>query len=205
METQQAQSEIAIIKKIMEDSRKINIDNGIHYIFWGVLVTVCLLINYVMLLTKTAGQFIGLMWFIAMIAGGIIDGWIGKRQENKSPAITFTGKLLGSLWLASGVAMFIYGFIGMVSKAYNPVFICPIIATSLGISYFTSGAIQQIKWLQYLSLGWWGGAIVLFIFPSIHSLLIFAVMLILFQIVPGIILRKKSNLETEYKLVSENN
>ncbi|MBK8552977.1 MAG: hypothetical protein IPL53_18715 [Ignavibacteria bacterium] len=110
----------------------------------------------------------------------------------KSPAQTFTSRILGSLWLASGISMFIYGFVGTFSGAYNPVFICPIIATSLGISYFTSGAIQQINWLRYVSFGWWAGAIVMFLFPGIHTLLIFALMIIIFQIVPGIVLNKRS-------------
>lgn len=192
MNTREAESELSVIKKIMEDSRRINIDNGIHYIFWGVLVTTALLINYVMLITKTPGNYIGLMWFILMISGAVIDGLIGKRQVKKSRAITYAGNLLGSLWLASGIAMFIFGFMGTVTKAYNPVYICPIISTSLGISYFTSGAIQQVKWLQNIAYGWWAGAALLFIFPSIHSLLIFAVMIVLLQIVPGIVLNKKS-------------
>lgn len=195
METKQAELELSIIKKIMEDSRRINIDNGIHYIFWGILVTVALLGNYVMLLTKTPGNYIGLMWFILMISGAIADGFISKHQSKKSRVHTFTSKILGSLWFASGIAMFMFGFLGIVTKAYNPIFICPIIATSLGISYFTSGTIQQINWLRNISFGWWIGAALLFIFPSIHTLLIFAIMIVCLQLIPGIILNRKSKEE----------
>lgn len=195
METNQAISELSVIRKIMEDSRKLNVDNGIHYIFWGVLVTLALLINYFMLLTKTAVSYIGFVWLVLMLLGVIIDVIIGKRQYQKSKVDTFAGKLLASLWLASGISMFVFGFIGTITKAYNPVFICPIISTSLGISYFTSGAIQRINWLRNISMGWWIGGIFLFIFPSIHTLLIFALMLIFFQIIPGIILNKKSRQE----------
>lgn len=179
----------------MEDSRKINIDNGKHYIFWGVLVTVALLINYGMLLTHTSGNYIGLMWFILMISGVIADGLIGRKENKTRKVHTFASNLLGSLWLASGISMFVFGFLGTITRAYNPVFISPIISTSLGISYFTSGAIQQIQWLKYIAFGWWVGAAVLFIFPSIHTLLIFAIMMICFQIIPGIILNKKSKEE----------
>lgn len=195
METKQAELELSIIKKIMEDSRRINIDNGIHYIFWGILITFALLGNYVMLLTKTPGNYIGLMWFILMISGAIADGFISKHQSKKSQVHTFTSKILGSLWFASGIAMFMFGFLGIVTKAYNPIFICPIIATSLGISYFTSGTIQQINWLRNISFGWWIGGALLFIFPSIHTLLIFAIMIICLQLIPGIILNRKSKEE----------
>lgn len=192
METKNAELELSLIKKMMEDSRRLNIDNGIHYIFWGILVTIALLINYTMLLLKVPGNYIGLAWFILMLSGALIDGIIGRRQSKSSKVTTFTSRIMGSLWFASGITMFMYGFLGTITKAYNPVFICPIISTSLGISYFTSGSIQQIKWLQNISFGWWTGAAIMFIFPSVHTLLIFAVMMICLQVIPGLILNKKS-------------
>ena len=192
METKNAELELSLIKKMMEDSRRLNIDNGIHYIFWGILVTIALLINYTMLLLKVPGNYIGLAWFILMLSGALIDGIIGRRQSKSSKVTTFTSRIMGSLWFASGIAMFMYGFLGTITKAYNPVFICPIISTSLGISYFTSGSIQQIKWLQNISFGWWAGAAIMFIFPSVHTLLIFAIMMISLQVIPGLILNKKS-------------
>jgi hypothetical protein len=195
-----AEAELSMIKKIMEDSRRVNIDNGIHYIFWGVLVTIALLVNYAMLLTKTYINYIGLIWFVLMTSGAVIDGIIGRRQSKNSPVHTITSKMLGSLWLASGIAMFMYGFLGIVTKAYDPIFICPIIATTLGISFFTSGTIQQINWLRNLSFGWWLGAAYMFIFPSVHTLLIFAVMIICFQLIPGIILNRISKSDPVSKL-----
>ena len=192
METKNAELELSLIKKMMEDSRRLNIDNGIHYIFWGILVTIALLINYTMLLLKVPGNYIVLAWFILMLSGALIDGIIGRRQSKSSKVTTFTSRIMGSLWFASGIAMFMYGFLGTITKAYNPVFICPIISTSLGISYFTSGSIQQIKWLQNISFGWWAGAAIMFIFPSVHTLLIFAIMMICLQVIPGLILNKKS-------------
>ncbi len=192
METKNAELELSLIKKMMDDSRKLNIDNGIHYIFWGILVTIALLINYVMILTKMPGNYIGLAWFILMLSGAFIDGIIGRKQSKSSRVTTFTSRIMGSLWFASGIAMFMYGFLGTVTKAYNPVFICPVISTSLGISYFTSGAIQQIRWLQNISFGWWAGAAFMFIFPSVHTLLVFAIMMICFQVIPGLILNKRS-------------
>ncbi|HQY19533.1 MAG TPA: hypothetical protein PLD63_08780 [Ignavibacteria bacterium] len=192
MESRQAELELSLIKKMMEDTRKMNIDNGIHYIFWGVLVAVALFINYLFLKLNFYPKYVGLVWMVLMVSGAVADIFIAKYQSKRSSVSTYAGRLMSSLWLASGVAMFIYGFIGPLSGAYNSIFICPIIATSLGISYFTSGSIQQLGWLRSVSFGWWAGAIVMFIFPGIHTLLVFAVMIILLQIVPGILLNIKS-------------
>ncbi|MBL8006353.1 MAG: hypothetical protein JNJ56_02390 [Ignavibacteria bacterium] len=195
MEINQAATELSVIKKIMEDSRRINIDNGIHYIFWGVLVSVTLLANYFMVLYKVSLNYIGLMWMIIMIAGAVAGSFINKYQERTFRVKTYAGRLLGSLWFASGVSMFTYGFIGIITGAYNAIYCCPIIAVSLGISYYTSGAIQQIRWLQYVAAGWWLGGWALFYMKSVHILLVFAIMMICFQLIPGIVLFNKSKRE----------
>jgi hypothetical protein len=198
MDTKQAELELTLIKQMMADSRRVVADNGWHYIFWGVVVTSALIANYIMALQNVSMNTLGMMWFIAMISSAIIEGIVGRRREVKSKVKTFAGKLLGSLWTASGLSMFMLGFVGTLTGAYNPIYICSLISIVLGVAYYTSGAIQQIKWLQWLSLGWWAGAVFTFIYPSIHTLLIFAIMMVCFQVIPGIILYKKwkdANLE----------
>ncbi len=187
----QAELELSVIKKIMEDSRNVVLNNGWHYIFWGITVSMALIANYVMALSKVSGNYQGMMWFILMVLATIIVVIVERRSEKKNKVKTFAGKILSALWSASGIAMFIFGFIGIITKSYNPVFISPIISTVLGVSYFTSGVIQQIKWLQYLSIGWWIGAIVLFYLPGVHTLIVFAGMMICFQTIPGIILHRR--------------
>ncbi len=200
MDTRQAESELALIKQMMLDSRRVIADNGWHYTFWGVVVTITLTANYIMALQNVPMKNAGLMWFITMVSAAIIDGIIGRRESRKRRVKTFAGQLLSSLWLASGISMFMLGFIGTLTGAYNPIYICSLISIVLGVAYFTSGSIQQIKWLKMLSLGWWAGAAYTFVFPSVHTLLIFAIMMVCFQVIPGMILYKRwknSNLDLE--------
>jgi hypothetical protein len=191
METKQAELELSVIKKIMEDSRSIVCNNGWHYIFWGVVVSAALIANYILALMNISQKYGGLIWFVLM-TGASITSIVWERRKEKQRAVkTFAGRLLGSLWFAGGVAMFMFGFVGTISGAYNAIFICPVISTLLGVTYFASGEIQQLKWQKRLSFGWWAGAILMFFFPSIHTLLIFALMLIFFQTIPGIMLNRK--------------
>lgn len=199
MDTKQAELELSVIKKIMEDSRNIALNNGWHYIMWGVVVSCALIANYVMALLRVEMNYIGLMWFILMISTAIAGGIYEKRSAKKRPVKTFAGNLLGSLWFAGGIAMFIFGFAGSVSGAYNPVYICSVISTVLGVTYFVSGEIQQIKWFKWISLGWWAGAVFTFFYGSVHTLLIFALMLIFLQVVPGIMLNRKYKKDTTVK------
>lgn len=200
METRQAELELSLIKKMMDDSRKISLDNGWHFIYWGSLVTTALLLNYILIIVHAKQQYIGWMWFIMMIGGAIAGGIMEKRHERKKKVHTIAGRIIGSLWFASGIAMFIYGFLGSISGGYNSVYICPVISTSLGISYFTTGEIQQVKLLKYVAFGWWVGAVFLFFYPGIHTLLIFALMMICFQIAPGVIINRKFKKDIDAEL-----
>ncbi|HMS33242.1 MAG TPA: hypothetical protein PKC91_04075, partial [Ignavibacteria bacterium] len=69
METKQAELELSLIKKMMDDSRKISLDNGWHFIYWGSLVTTALLLNYLLIIFHGKQEYIGWMWFIMMIGG----------------------------------------------------------------------------------------------------------------------------------------
>jgi len=191
IDSKQAESELALIKQIMLDSRRVVGDNGWHYIFWGVVVTAALIANYIMIQQNVPMNYAGLMWFITMISAFIIEGIIGRKFSKRSRVKTFAGRLLSSLWIASGLSMFMLGFAGTISGAYNPIYICPLISIVLGLAYYTSGTIQQIRWLKMISVGWWAGAVYTFAFPGIHTLLIFAIMMVCLQVIPGIILNNK--------------
>lgn len=185
-----AESELTLIKKIMEDSRNSVAYNGIHFVFWGALVAVCLLLNYAFLVTGTLADKIGILWAVMMTAGAIADVIISVRMDKSRHVVTFAGKLLSYLWISSGIAMFMFGFLGPLSGAYKPVYICPIISTMLGVSYFVSGCIQQLPWLRNLSYAWWAGAFFMFLLPGRHTLLVFALMMIALQVIPGLIINR---------------
>lgn len=186
-----AEDELQIIKKIVQDSRNAVADKGWHYIYWGVIVTLTLLTNYLMVLNRVSMNSQGMLWFVTMISASIAEMIITKRIEKDEKEKTFSGKLLSVLWGLSGACMFMFGFVGTLSGAYNPVSIFPMISSVLGAAYFISGTIQQVKWLKFIAFCWWIGALFMFLQPGIHSMLIFAGMLVIFQIIPGFILYSK--------------
>jgi len=190
-----AEEEISVIKKIMEDSKKAIVDNGWHYIYWGAIVTAALITNYLMVLNRVSVNSQGMLWFISMTAAAILEGIIERRRDKQIKVKTFAGKLLNTLWSASGICMFILGFAGTISGAYNAIMIFPLISIVLGSAYLISGVIQQVKWLSVISLFWWGGALVLLLLPGIHSMLVFAAMIMCFQVTPGVIMFVQSKRE----------
>ena len=193
-----AQQELAFIKKVMTDSRKILIDDGKGTIFWGLLISFGLLITY---LSIAQGWETSLSWFWPALIG---FGWIYTivteiRHERKRRVITFAGKILGAVWIAFGISATILGFVGTISGAYHSVIISPLIAVLLGTGFLVSGLLYGKSWVSYLSIVWWGAAIVMFFMQNLETLLIMIGMMILFQVIPGIILYREFKKERTVK------
>ena len=185
-----AQQELAFIKKVMQDSRKIIIDGGKGFVFWGLLISFGLLITY---LSIAQSWETSLNWFWPVL---VAFGWIYTiitevRSEKKRKAKTFAGKIVGAVWVSFGISATILGFIGTISGAYHGVFINPLISVLLGTAYLVSGILYGKPWVSYLAAGWWIGAIVMFFMQNLETLLMMIGMLIFFQIIPGIILYKE--------------
>ena len=174
---------------------RILIDDGKGFIFWGILVTVGLLLTY----SAIAGEWtISLAWLWPGLIG---FGWIYTlvteiRSERKRKTKTFAGKIMGGLWLSIGISATILGFVGTLSGAYHGVYISPLISIVLGIGSY-AGLLYGKSWLSLLSIGWWAGAIIMFFMHNLETLLIMIGMMFFLQIIPGIILFKRFKNEKE--------
>jgi hypothetical protein len=196
MEKQQAELEINMIKKIMEDSRRIVIDDGVGYIIWGVLVMAGLIATYAAIISHNY-QYIPWAWIILMGGGWIYTIIINVKKERRRKIRTFAGKILGGLWISSGIAMTIIGFAGPGTGAISGYAVSPMISIVLGVAYFVSGIVYSQPWIRNLAIGWWAGAVLMLLWPGSYTLLVFAAMMALLQVLPGIILYHK--FKKEYK------
>jgi hypothetical protein len=191
MEPKQAEIEILEIKKIMTDSRRILVDDGKGFITWGMLVAVGLILSYLSVLKFIDWNITSIAW-IVLIAGGWVYTYFQVRRERKHRRVsTFAGKVAGSIWGAAGVTMTIIGFAGSYSKLVPGMAISPLMASVMGAAFFVSGVIYGDKLFRILGAAWWAGSIVMFFWRSPHTLLMFALMMIFMQVVPGMILYRK--------------
>lgn len=191
MNSSQAELELSEIKKIMEESRRIMVDDGLGFIIWGSLVAAGLISSYLSVLGYLAWNITSYAW-IALIGSGWIITIIQVRKEKKERrAITFAGKVAGAIWGSAGVTMTIIGFIGSYTGLVKGMGISPLMACVLAAAFFVSGVIYNDKTFRYLSFGWWAGAIVMFFWHSPHTLMLFALMIIFMQVLPGFIMYKK--------------
>ncbi len=189
METIDAQQELAFIKKIMADSRKSAICNGKAFILWGMLVTVGLLGTYFSIINNNPSvmnwlwpSLIGLGWIITIV--------MESKAAIKSRTKTFAAKILAYVWIGSGIAMTIIGFVGSVSGAFGGLYINPLISNILGIGFLITGVLYGKTWVSLISLGWWAGAVVMFIWIGLYTFILMSAMMILFLVLPGVFMFK---------------
>lgn len=191
METKQAEQELTEIKRIMEDSRRIMVDDGTGFILWGTLVAIGLISTYFSILEFLTWKITSIAWFVLIGLGWVLTMLQVKKERKKRKAITFAGKVAGAIWGSAGVTMTIIGFIGSYSGLIKGMGISPLMACVLASAFFVSGVIYNDKTFCYLSFGWWAGALIMFFWHSPHTLLLFALMMIFMQVLPGIIMYKK--------------
>ncbi len=179
IDIKQAELEITVIKKIMEDSRKAVYDTSIQGLFWVTVMVPAIFVNYLMLVFRFGFQYMGVLWLGAVMIG-IIGSIIIARKEKRTIRVkTFAGKLLATIGFAVGGANVIFSFASAVAGAFHPLYLVSVDSVVLGLAFYVIGMLQQLKTLKILSYIWWAGAVVFFIFPSIHCLLFLAIMLIL--------------------------
>ena len=193
-DAKQAEEELSLIRKIMEDSRKAVYNNSIQGAFWSTLVAVTILLHYFMLLTLTWAKFIGILWLVSMLVGTVASILIARKEKREAKVKTFAGKILATLGFSVGGANTIFSFASVVAGAYNPVYIVPIDSIVLGLTFYVISVIQQLKTMKIISIIWWAGAVYFFVFPGIHCMLFLAVMLLVSVWIPGIEEKKTSSL-----------
>jgi len=198
MNTLSAQDELAFIRKIMSDSRSAITDDGKPTMVWGVIVAIGMGLSYLEALTDIE-LYVGWMWIGLSVLGWAYVLYYKNTKVRKQQTNTFAGKVLASLWGSVGVTIGLVVSLTLLSRALelefivHPIAITAIIALILGIAYYLNGVITGLNWLRNIAYGWWLAGIYMFLFPSIHVLGIYFVLVIVFQIIPGIVLYRNAH------------
>ena len=187
MNRDEAQQELAFIKKVMEDSQRAIIDNGKRYILWSILV-----------LGGIAGKYVldGLgstlnpawIWLPLIVLGWLLSLLLGRKTYSEARVKTLAQRNLEAIWAGWAIAIPILTLVGYFSGALESWAVSPVVATLFGSACFTTGLVTATAWLRIAAILWWAGAILMFLIPTEYSVAILGGMFILLQMVPGILL-----------------
>lgn len=191
MSAQDTEEELEFIRKVMEESRRTLIHDGVDFLRWGILASLGIFASYFYYYFQWQMIHVWILWSAIVIMGWTfsIRSYLRVRKKKST---SFTGKIIWSTWIGSGIALTILGFIGPLSGAYSAILITAVTSAVMGIGYYANGILIGSRWYIFFALCWWAGSIVLFFYHRVESLLIFGSMMVCFQVIPGYIFMRQT-------------
>jgi hypothetical protein len=196
-QTLRPEDELQYIRKIIADSRAAFVEDGKPYIVWGLLVAIGMTITYISALTNH-DLYTGFIWIgLTLLGYAYIIYYVRKKRKQEPRVRNVLDRIQGSIWGACGGTIGLVIIIIMGNSTVNgtwiiaPLLLCFIVSAILGIAYFLSGVVNDLKWLRNVGFAWWAGSIIMCFWQSVHVLGLYALMMVLFQVIPGIILQRR--------------
>jgi hypothetical protein len=187
MDKQQAQEDLAFIKQVMKDSQQVMIDNGKIFIMLSMIALIGIAGKVVKdLLGYT---FSGLyIWIPVILLGWLVSIWFKKRTYARLGGTSYTSRAMDGIWASFGISACVLGIIGYISGGIKGLAVAPALMVLFGCGQYMSGVVSNRSWITWLAYGWWAAAVIIFFWPGEYAVLVLGLLLILFQLVPGLLL-----------------
>jgi hypothetical protein len=176
---------LLIINKMINSAKNKLADDGFHLIFWGWLVMLCALTQYITL--KLNYDWGALVWMLLPL-GGIFSAVYGYKQAKTQKVKTHIDTYLGYLWGGFLIAMFITLAFGYAHGIKSTYFFLMLL---YGMATFISGGILNFKPLIFGSLFSFVFAILSVFLGDIDQFLCISAALLCSYIIPGHLLKSK--------------
>lgn len=186
--------DLAYVRQITEEGASAPSLSGRFTIWWGVLVTIALLLHWSVLqgfgLIQT--EYIGAIWMTMGIVGGIGSGIMSRSMRGKPGSSTAGNRAQNAVWPVITVAIFIYaiGLAFAVAQRGQPVVlfdtIIPLAFTLYAVTFAMSGVLFRDKMMSVkviATLVLIGACVYLIGSPTLY--LVAAAGVIVTQIIPG--------------------
>lgn len=185
------QKQLAIIKEMIDKTRKDTAESGYFFIFAGFISLIgTLLVGILEHAGQLQGFLIPLLIFITVINGGIAYGIIVKEQRRHAVK-TYVKTLFWRTWQICGLSalliVFLFPALHICTLSNIPVYVSII----MGIALYLSGVILELPFLQLSSLVWFSGAVLSGIFRGNPAFYIMLAVIIFGWIVPGFQLNRR--------------
>ncbi|MBN2200662.1 hypothetical protein JW777_01775 [bacterium] len=187
MDKKQAHQELAFIQKFMVDSQRALIHNGVFLILLS-------LFSVLAVALKLFKDFMGLHFnslylYIPLIAAGFLFSLFARaRLYSKMGGRTYAARVVDGVWTAFLISVFILTIVGSASGGMPPLSVAPVISVLFGISQLICGLLLNSRLITVPAYGWWIASVCMFIWPGERSVVWLGILVVLFQLIPGIFL-----------------
>ncbi|HWK89757.1 MAG TPA: hypothetical protein VNP72_07170 [Longimicrobium sp.] len=183
----QAREDLAAIRRLMEGGQRVVNHAGPHFVAWGLLTSAALVLTYVLGRDGDA-RLISWMWAAAVGLGWLASIGLTVSGVRRAPVSSASGRLLGGLWIGTGVTLTLLGFAGPAGGALHWSGLTGVLAAVLGTGFFATGLVAGSRWIQAAGGAWWAGSLFMLLWPGPHGLLVTAALTLVLQTIPGLVL-----------------
>lgn len=191
-DAQKAMDDLRVVREMIERTRRVTMESGVLFIWWGILSIVAICLNYYF---QTRGWFkaIGIIWALFLVAG-YAGTYVHLRKRKRNGVISFIDRLIGATWSACGITVIIFAFIAPPAGAFDWGYVPSMVTAVLALGVFITGALYEWRSLIYTALLWWAGAIAMFLFEE-RGLLIMGILVGGLMVVLGFIAKARQKRE----------
>jgi hypothetical protein len=175
-EEQELRDRLDLIETMISEGRQSTERWGWDFILWGVAY-------YIAIAWGTWGHS-NLAWPVTMVSAGLVTAIVASRMSSHQPETTM-GRALGAIWVAVGIALFIFCLCSSLAGRIDVQTFIAAIAAVLGAANAASSIILKWKAQFACALVWWTVAATSPFCTENQSGILFLVAIFLCQIVFG--------------------
>lgn len=187
MTPEEARENLAVIRDVVDRSREERNRGGDIYVAWGVVLVLCTALTL-------GGNAVDVNWgWVSYpILGTLTAVWTGWTARSRGLSrVTYGTRIEGTLWSATGAALFAVLTGGLASGALPLGAVIPMVLAVVGVAQTTSGTIYKSRVLGWSGIGFLVLSPFCFAFDWQTQYALFGVAMVLGYVVPGVILMRE--------------
>ena len=190
MNNTQVHSEITIIREMIEKTRQETAQSGYLLIFIGIFSALAALCIGVIQLYNISGWTIPVL-ILTTVVNAIAGYIIATKEEQNAKVESYTKIIFWNVWMICGIAAVLLVFLFPYLNIYPFQSVPVLVSLLMGIALFITGIVFELKSIQWISLIWWVGAVLMSILRTPYTFLIMVAVIILGWVLPGFMLHKE--------------
>jgi hypothetical protein len=185
-----AEEQLALIRKMIAEGQKRFAENGITFIFIGILSVLGIAATYLVLYAGSGAIGPIIVWCsfgAAAFAGAF---FLARRAHRRKGTLTFPMSMVASIWSGVWIA-----YLPLMGLSFSGILALRPMLASLCLlfcaAYWSTAKALEFPAMRPMAIGWAGGAILVCLVPVYYAGFSVAALVIAFQIVPGFAMRSR--------------
>ena len=157
MENDHLRQEIAIIKAMIEKTKRETAESGRFFIFLGFFSFIATFAIGILEEYKVYHLVLPIL-ITTLLISGIISYFTISREGKTEKVKTYSKTIYWNMWYACGIPCILIMFLFPLTNVY-PYYLVPMfVSLFMGTAIFLTGVVFEIRSIKWCGLIWWAGA-----------------------------------------------